>query len=107
MTYRRLVLLLAALAYIVFVCAGAYGQTSTLSGIVIGTNVHVAKIVNSDEQVHGNSGSSLISATVLVLGAVASYLRFFRGRTLSLRAELRFREDRIHSVITLKRTPEK
>src|SRR4030081_896005 len=43
MTYRRLVLLLAALAYIVFVCAGAYGQTSTLSGIVIGTNVPGAR----------------------------------------------------------------
>jgi uncharacterized protein (TIGR03437 family) len=43
MTYRRLVPVPAALAYIVFVCAAAYGQTSTLSGIVIGTNVPGAR----------------------------------------------------------------
>jgi hypothetical protein len=35
-----------------------------------------------------SAACSLVTATVLVLGAVASYLRFFRGRTLSLRAEL-------------------
>jgi hypothetical protein len=35
-----------------------------------------------------SAACSLVTAAVLVLGAVASYLRFFRGRTLSLRAEL-------------------
>jgi len=35
-----------------------------------------------------SAACNLVGAAVLVLGAIASYLRFFRGRTLSLRAEL-------------------
>jgi hypothetical protein len=54
MTYRRLVLLLAALAYSVSVCA-VYGQTP-VSGIVIGTNVPGARF-----QVDGQEYTSTVS----------------------------------------------